>query len=265
MPIAKVEPLTTARALRGPFDYLLPERARRGRGRLASCASRSAAGGCSASWSSSPRAATLPAERLAEPIEALEAGVPPELVELGLWVGARVLLDPGARPRAGAAARGPAAPAVRPSRARETVARAVAGGARGGRAHRARRAPAEALELLAGEPGEVARSSLAERRDRPRRAPPARGARPGRARRARASAAGARQATIGGARRRRSSSRRPSAARPPRIVAALDGASASCCCTASPARARPRSTSRGRRGGARARPRGDRPGPRDRR
>ena len=29
----------------------------------------------------------LPAKRLAEPLEALEAGVPPELVELGRWVG----------------------------------------------------------------------------------------------------------------------------------------------------------------------------------
>ena len=29
----------------------------------------------------------LPDDRLAEPFEALEAGVPPELVELGRWVG----------------------------------------------------------------------------------------------------------------------------------------------------------------------------------
>jgi primosomal protein N' (replication factor Y) len=48
----------------------------------------------------------LPAERLAEPIEALEAGVPAELVRLGLWVaaeycstparGLRLVLPPGA-------------------------------------------------------------------------------------------------------------------------------------------------------------------------
>src|SRR5918999_31440 len=49
MSIAKVEPLTTARALRGPFDYRLPE-------------------------------------RLVEPVTALEAGAPPELIRLGLWV-----------------------------------------------------------------------------------------------------------------------------------------------------------------------------------
>ena len=83
--IAKVEPLTTARALRGPFDYRLPVelgevgvgtvlRVPFGRRRLlgvvVDLAERS----------------ELPPERLAEPIEALEAGVPPELVRLGLWV-----------------------------------------------------------------------------------------------------------------------------------------------------------------------------------
>jgi primosomal protein N' (replication factor Y) len=86
MSIARVEPLTTARALRGPFDYSLPDRLgevgvgtvlvvpfghRRVLGVVVDIAERSA----------------LPPERLAEPIEALEAGVPPELIELGLWVG----------------------------------------------------------------------------------------------------------------------------------------------------------------------------------
>jgi primosomal protein N' (replication factor Y) len=85
MSIAKVEPLTTARALRGPFDYRLPERldgvgvgtvlrvpfaSRRVLGVVVDLAERSA----------------LPPERLAEPIEALEAGASPELVQLGLWV-----------------------------------------------------------------------------------------------------------------------------------------------------------------------------------
>ena len=46
----------------------------------------------------------VPPERLAEPIEALEAGATPELVRLGLWVAERVLLDPVPRPRAGPAA-----------------------------------------------------------------------------------------------------------------------------------------------------------------
>ena len=85
MSIAKVEPLTTARALRGPYDYKLTERLGEvvvgtllevpfGRQRLlgvvVELAERSA----------------VPPARLVEPIAALEAGVAPELVELGLWV-----------------------------------------------------------------------------------------------------------------------------------------------------------------------------------
>ena len=85
MSIAKVEPLTNARALRGPFDYRLPERLgdvgvgtvlrvpfgrRRVLGVVVDLAEGSA----------------LPPERLAEPIEALEAGAPPDLIGLGLWV-----------------------------------------------------------------------------------------------------------------------------------------------------------------------------------
>jgi primosomal protein N' (replication factor Y) len=86
MAIVKVEPLTTARALRGPFDYRIPARMpdlevgsvvripfgpRRILGVVVELAD----------------ASELPPERLAEPIEALEAGVPAELVRLGLWVG----------------------------------------------------------------------------------------------------------------------------------------------------------------------------------
>jgi primosomal protein N' (replication factor Y) (superfamily II helicase) len=102
--IAKVEPLTTARALRGPFDYRLPEEMadlgvgsvvrvpfgpRRILGVVVDLAERS----------------DLPPERLAEPIEALESGAPPELVRLGLWIageycstpsrGLQLVLPPG--------------------------------------------------------------------------------------------------------------------------------------------------------------------------
>jgi len=105
MAIAKVEPLTTARALRGPFDYLLPDtmaevgvgsvlRVPFGRRRVLGVVVDLA------------EASELPPERLAEPIEALETGVPPELVRLGLWVareycstpsrGLRLALPPGA-------------------------------------------------------------------------------------------------------------------------------------------------------------------------
>src|SRR4051812_23566322 len=86
MPIAKVEPLLTTRNVSGPFDYRLTEAMgdvgvgsvlvvpfgrRRVVGVVVDLAERS----------------DLPEERLAEPVEALEAGVPPELVELGRWIG----------------------------------------------------------------------------------------------------------------------------------------------------------------------------------
>jgi primosomal protein N' (replication factor Y) (superfamily II helicase) len=93
MTIARVEPLTTARALRGPFDYRLPAAMaglgvgsvvrvpfgrRRTLGVVVELAETSA----------------LPPERLAEPLEALEAGVPAELVRLGLWVAAEYCSTP---------------------------------------------------------------------------------------------------------------------------------------------------------------------------
>ena len=85
MAIAKVEPLTTARALRGPFDYRLPEemadvevgrvlRVPFGRQRLLGVVVELV------------ESSELPPERLAEPLEALETGAPAELVRLGLWV-----------------------------------------------------------------------------------------------------------------------------------------------------------------------------------
>lgn len=104
MSIAKVEPLTTARALRGPFDYRLPPamanlqvgsvvRVPFGRRRLLGVIVELA------------EDSELPPERLAEPLEALEAGTPPELVRLGLWIareycstpsrGLQLVLPPG--------------------------------------------------------------------------------------------------------------------------------------------------------------------------
>jgi primosomal protein N' (replication factor Y) len=104
MAILKVEPLTTARALRGPFDYRRPAamegvgigsvvRVPFGPRRLLGVVVATA------------ETSELPPERLAEPIEALEAGAPAELVELGLWVareycstpsrGLQLVLPPG--------------------------------------------------------------------------------------------------------------------------------------------------------------------------
>jgi primosomal protein N' (replication factor Y) (superfamily II helicase) len=91
--IAKVEPLTPARALRGPFDYLLgaaledvgvgsvlvvPFGHRRLLGVVVDVAEES----------------ELPPERLVEPLAALEADVPAELVRLGLWVAQEYVSTP---------------------------------------------------------------------------------------------------------------------------------------------------------------------------
>src|SRR6478672_5503839 len=84
MAIARVELLTTARALRGPFDYLIPERLADvgvgsvlevpfGRRRMLGVVVEVA------------DSSELEPERLVEPLSALEAGVSPELVRLGLW------------------------------------------------------------------------------------------------------------------------------------------------------------------------------------
>ena len=104
MAILRVEPLTTARALRGPFDYRRPE------------AMEDVDVGSVVRVPFGPRrilgvvvevadASELPLERLAEPLEALEAGATPELVRLGLWVareycstpsrGLQLVLPPG--------------------------------------------------------------------------------------------------------------------------------------------------------------------------
>ncbi len=102
--IARVEPLTPARALRGPFDYRIgdalsdvgvgsmlkvPFGARRLLGVVVEVA----------------EASDLPPERLVEPLAALEADVPPELVRLGLWVAREYVSTPAQGPGAGAAAR----------------------------------------------------------------------------------------------------------------------------------------------------------------
>src|SRR5215218_7516948 len=91
--IAKVEPLTPARALRGPFDYLLagglegvgvgsmlvvPFGRRRLLGVVVELAERSELG----------------EERLVQPVDALEADVPESLVRLGLWVAREYVSTP---------------------------------------------------------------------------------------------------------------------------------------------------------------------------
>jgi primosomal protein N' (replication factor Y) (superfamily II helicase) len=83
--IAKVEPLTTARALAGPFDYRLGETlegVREGSLLLVPFGRRRTLGVVVALAESSD----VPPERLVEPIAALDGDVPARLVRLGLWV-----------------------------------------------------------------------------------------------------------------------------------------------------------------------------------
>jgi len=157
--IAKVEPLTTARALRGPFDYRLPEAMsgvgvgsvllvpfgpRRILGVVVAVAERS----------------ELPPERLAEPIRALGAGAPPELVRLGLWVaheycstparGLGLVLPPGT----GRSGPGPRAATERHASLTGRGRAALAGAERLGVRQRA------ALEQLAANAGELSSRQL---------------------------------------------------------------------------------------------------------
>jgi primosomal protein N' (replication factor Y) len=151
MAILKVEPLTTARALRGPFDYRQPAemedvgvgsvvRVPFGRRRLLGVVVGLA------------ESSELPPERLAEPLEALEAGAPAELVRLGLWVaheycstpsrGLQLVLPPGT----GAGGRSVRSKLELRARILPTGEEALSGGARLGAKQRA------VLEaLLAGE------------------------------------------------------------------------------------------------------------------
>ena len=83
--IARVQPLTTARAVRGPFDYLLPAQlAHVGVGAMLVIpfAHREVLGVVVERTDRSE----LPLERLAAPLRALELDVPVDLVELALWL-----------------------------------------------------------------------------------------------------------------------------------------------------------------------------------
>src|SRR4051812_35832880 len=156
--IAKVEPLTPARALRGPFDYrvpggmdgvgvgsmlVVPFGRRRLLGVVVGLAEES----------------DVPAERLVEPLTALESGVPAELVRLGLWVaeeycstparGLALVLPPGA---------GTGSPARRIGVRRELVAELTEGGGDLGGSAPPRLGPRQraALAALAEGPAPVA-------------------------------------------------------------------------------------------------------------
>ena len=81
-PVAKVEPITTARALRGPFDYLRPDGVGIGSVLVIPFGHRDVVGVVVGVAEESQ----LPDERLAAPRRVLEHDLPPELVELALWM-----------------------------------------------------------------------------------------------------------------------------------------------------------------------------------
>ena len=84
--IAQVEPLTTARALRGPFDYRLPDRLRAGvaiGSMLVIPFGRREVLGVVVGLSDRSELAD---DRLLAPLRALELGVPADLVSLAEWI-----------------------------------------------------------------------------------------------------------------------------------------------------------------------------------
>ena len=154
--IAKVEPLTPARALRGPFDYRLagalegvgvgsmlvvPFGRRRLLGVVVELAERS----------------DLPPERLVQPLAALEADVPEPLVGLGLWV-AREYVSTPARGLALVLPPGTGTGSGRPLRPRRSLRAALTDEGRGAIAASARlgRRQAAVLDALATGPASVA-------------------------------------------------------------------------------------------------------------
>ncbi|MCA1683300.1 MAG: hypothetical protein LC685_04855 [Actinobacteria bacterium] len=81
-PVAKVEPITTARALRGPFDYLRPDGVGVGSVLVVPFGGREVVGVVVGVADGSE----LPEGRLASPRRVLDHDLPPELVELGCWM-----------------------------------------------------------------------------------------------------------------------------------------------------------------------------------
>ncbi len=153
--IAKVEPLTPARALRGPFDYLLtgplegvgvgsmlvvPFGRRRLLGVVVDLADES----------------EVPSERLVQPLAALEADVPEALVRLGLWV-AREYVSTPARGLALVLPPGTGTGSGRPLRPRRSLRAALTENGREALSSSARLGHRQraALDALAGGPAEV--------------------------------------------------------------------------------------------------------------
>jgi len=80
--VAKVEPITTARALRGPFDYLRPDGVGIGSVLVVPFGHRDVVGVVVGLADAS----ALPDERLVAPRRVLDHDLPPDLVELAVWM-----------------------------------------------------------------------------------------------------------------------------------------------------------------------------------
>src|SRR3954447_385249 len=104
--IARVEPLTTTRRLSGPFDYALPDGPLPVGSVVRVPFGRQALDGVVAGRA---EARELPVERLVAPSAVRDDSVPPDLVELALWMAAEyastparalsLVLPPPGRPR----------------------------------------------------------------------------------------------------------------------------------------------------------------------
>jgi primosomal protein N' (replication factor Y) len=124
--IAQVEPLTTARALRGPFDYRLPPELEGGAVGVGSMLvvpfGRREVLGVVMGLSERSEVAE---EKLLEPLRALELGVPVDLVALAEWLAAEYCSTVARALRlvlpAGATGKGPAGLGVRKRRPRAVV------------------------------------------------------------------------------------------------------------------------------------------------
>jgi len=89
-PVAKVEPITTARALRGPFDYLRPDGVGVGSVLVVPFGHRDVVGVVVALAETSE----LADDRLVAPRRVLDHDLPPELVELAGWMAAEYCSTP---------------------------------------------------------------------------------------------------------------------------------------------------------------------------
>src|SRR5215213_4949951 len=134
-PVAKVEPITTARALRGPFDYLRPEGVGVGSVLVVPFGHRDVVGVVVGVAESSE----VGEERLVAPRRVLDHDLRRELVELAVWIAAEYCSTPAralglVSPPAGARAKlawWAAARGERPGRTGDAEAAGGAGGAEG--------------------------------------------------------------------------------------------------------------------------------------